>query len=216
MGYDTDVVRGLSVYTTLDLEVAASRRACSVGRARQSRAHLSTPHPATDDPLEGAIVVLETRTAYVRGLAGGRDFARSQFNRVTRSKRQPGSAFKPFVYLAALDDPEDTVTRGDRAPRRADSNPRRRRPVEPGELRWALRRRRHRARRDRGLAQRADGRARAAGRPRPGRGARALGWPRRDSRVPRGRARLGRGVADRSGRAPTRSSRISARSSDRR
>ena len=110
MGYDTDVVRGLSVYTTLDLEVQhLAERALSGGLDNLERTYPRLTR-ATDEPLEGAIIVVETGTAYVRGLAGGRDFARSQFNRVTRSKRQPGSAFKPFVYLAALDDPEDTVT----------------------------------------------------------------------------------------------------------
>ncbi len=110
MGYDTDVVRGLSVYTTLDLEIQhLAEHALSGGLDNLERAYPRLTR-ATSEPLEGAIVVVETGTAYVRGLAGGRDFARSQFNRVTRSKRQPGSAFKPFVYLAALDDPDDIVT----------------------------------------------------------------------------------------------------------
>jgi 1A family penicillin-binding protein len=110
LGYDTDVVRGLSVYTTLDLEVQhLAEHALSSGLDNLERTYPRLTR-ATSEPLEGAIVVVETGTAYVRGLAGGRDFARSQFNRVTRSKRQPGSAFKPFVYLAALDDPDDIVT----------------------------------------------------------------------------------------------------------
>jgi len=109
MGYDTGVVRGLSVYTTLDLETQhTAERALSGGLEALER---STPRlTRMGDPLEGAMVVLDTHTGYVRGLTGGRDFARSQFNRVTRSRRQPGSAFKPFVYLTALDDPEDGVT----------------------------------------------------------------------------------------------------------
>ena len=39
----------------------------------------------------------------LRALIGGRDYTKSQFNRATAAKRQPGSAFKPFVYLAALE-----------------------------------------------------------------------------------------------------------------
>ena len=39
----------------------------------------------------------------VRALVGGRDYAESQFNRAVAAKRQPGSAFKPFVYLTALE-----------------------------------------------------------------------------------------------------------------
>jgi 1A family penicillin-binding protein len=109
MGYDTDVVRGLSIYTTLDLETQhLVERALAGGLESLEKA---VPRLTTvGDPLEGAMVVLDTHTGFVRGLAGGRDFARSQFNRVTRSRRQPGSAFKPFVYLTALDDPDDMVT----------------------------------------------------------------------------------------------------------
>ncbi|MCA0317326.1 MAG: PBP1A family penicillin-binding protein [Proteobacteria bacterium] len=51
---------------------------------------------------QGAVVVLDTDGA-VRALVGGRDYSQSQFNRATAARRQPGSAFKPFVYLAALE-----------------------------------------------------------------------------------------------------------------
>ena len=59
---------------------------------------------------QGAVVVLDAATGAVRAMAGGRDFRASQFNRATSARRQPGSAFKPFVYLAALEKgmrPED-------------------------------------------------------------------------------------------------------------
>ncbi|MFQ5692963.1 MAG: penicillin-binding transpeptidase domain-containing protein, partial [Nitrospinota bacterium] len=52
---------------------------------------------------EGALVALDPRTGAVRAMVGGRDFERSQFNRATQALRQPGSAFKPFVYGAALE-----------------------------------------------------------------------------------------------------------------
>jgi penicillin-binding protein 1A len=51
---------------------------------------------------QGAIVVMTPEGA-VRALVGGRNYAESQFNRAVAAKRQPGSAFKPFVYLAALE-----------------------------------------------------------------------------------------------------------------
>ncbi len=53
-------------------------------------------------PIEGALVSIENRTGYVRTLVGGLSFERSSFNRATQAMRQPGSAFKPFVYAAAL------------------------------------------------------------------------------------------------------------------
>ena len=111
MGYDTSVVRGLSVYTTLDLEAAARRRARAVGGPRQARAERtrrSTPRGRARS--KGAIVALEAATGYVRAWSAGATSRRSQFNRVTRAQRQPGSAFKPFVYLAALDEPDDVIT----------------------------------------------------------------------------------------------------------
>lgn len=53
--------------------------------------------------VDGAIVALDPHTGRVLAMSGGYDFTRSEFNRATQAWRQPGSAFKPFVYLAALD-----------------------------------------------------------------------------------------------------------------
>lgn len=53
--------------------------------------------------LQAALVALDPATGNVLALVGGRDFRQSQFNRATRSRRQPGSAFKPFVYAVALE-----------------------------------------------------------------------------------------------------------------
>lgn len=52
--------------------------------------------------IEGAMVALDPRTGDVRAIVGGREYERGSFNRVFRAHRQPGSAFKPFVYAAAL------------------------------------------------------------------------------------------------------------------
>ena len=54
--------------------------------------------------VEGAMVALDPHTGRVLAMAGGFDFKRSQFNRAVQAKRQPGSAFKPFIYLAGLDE----------------------------------------------------------------------------------------------------------------
>ena len=53
--------------------------------------------------VEGALVALDPHTGRILAMSGGYDHAKSKFNRVTQANRQPGSAFKPFVYLAALD-----------------------------------------------------------------------------------------------------------------
>jgi penicillin-binding protein 1A len=57
----------------------------------------------TEPQIEGALVSIDLTTGYVKALVGGYDFRRSQFNRATQALRQPGSAFKPFVFSAALD-----------------------------------------------------------------------------------------------------------------
>jgi penicillin-binding protein 1A len=61
---------------------------------------------------QGAVVVLDMATGAVHAMVGGRDYRQSQFNRAVLARRQPGSAFKPFVWLAALEQgvrPDDTV-----------------------------------------------------------------------------------------------------------
>jgi penicillin-binding protein 1A len=106
---------GLRVYTTYDPaaqraveeEVAQQLRAIEAGRFGQYR------HPTyartkgeTEDGvtpyLQGMAIVMDARTGAVRALVGGRDFEDSKYDRAFQARRQPGSAFKPFVYLAAL------------------------------------------------------------------------------------------------------------------
>jgi len=53
--------------------------------------------------INGAIIAMDPHTGRVLAMSGGYSFERNQFNRVTQARRQPGSAFKPFVYLAAMD-----------------------------------------------------------------------------------------------------------------
>ena len=56
------------------------------------------------EPLvEAAFVVMDPRTGHVLAMVGGSDFSKTQFNRAIQSRRQPGSAFKPIIYAAALD-----------------------------------------------------------------------------------------------------------------
>ncbi|MEO5896521.1 MAG: PBP1A family penicillin-binding protein [Vicinamibacterales bacterium] len=56
-----------------------------------------------DAGLQAALVAVDPETGDLLAVVGGRDFRESQFNRATRSRRQPGSAFKPFLYAAALE-----------------------------------------------------------------------------------------------------------------
>jgi len=101
--YGADMVfkGGLSVYTTLSptMQLAAEESLRDGLRTLEGRSAKARPgeHP------EGAIVTIEPQTGYVRALVGGYDFFRSEFNRAVQARRQPGSAFKPFVYMAALE-----------------------------------------------------------------------------------------------------------------
>jgi 1A family penicillin-binding protein len=78
--------------------------------------------------LQGLVVVMDPNTGAVRALVGGRDWRHSQFNRATQAIRQPGSAFKPFVFAAALETghspssgvSDGPLTIGDWSPRNYD------------------------------------------------------------------------------------------------
>jgi penicillin-binding protein 1A len=87
---ESDIV----VSTTIDpaLQAAAERALTDELNAKGARFNVG----------QGALVALRPDGA-VKALVGGRDYSQSQFNRATTARRQPGSAFKPFVYLAALE-----------------------------------------------------------------------------------------------------------------
>jgi penicillin-binding protein 1B len=80
----------------------AAAQSLEKGLAKLEAAH---PHltPSVESVVQGAVVVLDPKTGSVLALVGGRDYRRSQFNRAVQARRQPGSLFKPFVYLAALE-----------------------------------------------------------------------------------------------------------------
>ncbi len=61
--------------------------------------------------VQVALVALDPRTGHILAMIGGRNFVESKFNRATQARRQPGSAFKPFVYTAAIDNGYPPTTR---------------------------------------------------------------------------------------------------------
>ena len=87
--------RDLIVRTTLDPRLQADRR-------ERGRRHAGALRRARRRSSQGALVAMSPDGA-VRAMVGGRDYGDSQFNRATQAQRQPGSAFKPFVYLAGLE-----------------------------------------------------------------------------------------------------------------
>lgn len=104
-GWDRVYHGGLRVETTIDLEMqkaaeAEIARSLAEIEQRQLRRRGAV---AKGEMLQAALVAIDPRTGHVRAMVGGRAFERSPFNRATQSRRQPGSAFKPFVYAAAIE-----------------------------------------------------------------------------------------------------------------
>lgn len=104
--YTTDILSsmGFSIHTTLDTWVQeAAEKALEKGLARLEKSIPALMRPEPQERLQGAVVVLQPRTGNVLALVGGRNYAQTQFNRVTRARRQPGSCFKPIAVSAFLD-----------------------------------------------------------------------------------------------------------------
>jgi penicillin-binding protein 1A len=118
---------GLRVWTTVDMDLqqvaerAVEKQMVSLeSELRLKPTHASfvptlgdSAHQMQGTPyLQGALVAIDPRNGYIRALVGGRDFSQSNFNRALQARRQPGSAFKPFVYTAAMDNgfhPTDVI-----------------------------------------------------------------------------------------------------------
>lgn len=82
---------GIKVYTTLDLEAQ---------KAAEEAIDKQLPK---DSELQAALVAIDPRSGYIKAMVGGRNYSENQFNRVFATTRQPGSSFKAFVYLTALE-----------------------------------------------------------------------------------------------------------------
>jgi penicillin-binding protein 1A len=118
---------GLQVYTTLDpflqrvaedsmesnlLKLEASHTYPQTKATYQAMLDSGNAEPSLPDYLQSAVIAIEVQTGHIRAMIGGRSFKHSKFNRAVQARRQPGSSFKPFVFLAAIDNgytPADIV-----------------------------------------------------------------------------------------------------------
>jgi penicillin-binding protein 1A len=115
---------GLRVYTTLDLDMQMAAEKALEEHLRRLEGAFdyvvrdtlgidATPDDVVQtDYIQGALVAIDPTTGYVLAMVGGRDYVESNWNRATQSLRQPGSAFKIFVYTAAIDNgytPSDII-----------------------------------------------------------------------------------------------------------
>ncbi len=92
---------GLNIYTTINVDLQSyAEQAIAAGIEKiETRRH---GKPA-GSPLQAALIAIEPSTGRIRAMVGGRDFGKSQFNRALQALRQPGSAFKPIIYAAAIE-----------------------------------------------------------------------------------------------------------------
>jgi penicillin-binding protein 1B len=93
---------GLRVFTTLDTIMQRSAEQAMDGGIDGLNKKYSYLRKSPT-PLEGVMLTIQPGTGYVKALVGGRNYSKTQFNRAIQARRQPGSLFKPFVYIAAMD-----------------------------------------------------------------------------------------------------------------
>ncbi len=97
---------GLKIYTTLDIkmqEIAEKTLSEALEKFDKDRLAFFEKEKIEPKKVQGAIMAIDPATGAIRVMVGGRDFNETKFNRAVQAKRQAGSAFKTFVYTAAID-----------------------------------------------------------------------------------------------------------------
>ncbi len=110
-GTDTVYKEGLKIYTSIDMDMQKSAE-----KAMRELPVMSVDKNGLQQP-QGALVAIDTHNGYVKAMVGGR--GTDKFNRAVLAERQPGSAFKPFVYLTALENGKSPASIIDDKPFRA-------------------------------------------------------------------------------------------------
>ncbi len=101
-GTGMGIPEGAKMYSTLDPWVQQG----AAEALHKGLVQLESTYPALklgETPVQGAVVVLGTKTGHLLAMVGGRDYRASQFNRAVQAHRQAGSLVKPFIYLAAFE-----------------------------------------------------------------------------------------------------------------
>jgi penicillin-binding protein 1B len=100
--YESETVynRNLNVLTSLDLGMQkAAEKSLTEGLKRIDQIR----EKKTGKKIQGCLIAIEPRTGYIKAFVGGRNYSKSQFNRINQAIRQPGSVFKPVVYASAME-----------------------------------------------------------------------------------------------------------------
>lgn len=87
---------GLRIYSTIDYKMQKAAEEAVIGG-------INAIEKRVKKGIQAALIAIDLRNGHIKALVGGTDFWETQFNRATMALRQPGSAFKPFVYLTALE-----------------------------------------------------------------------------------------------------------------
>ena len=101
IGRDEDD-RDLTLYTTLDIGAQKAADRAVARRAAAIQGESNSYWNGSRHSVQGALIALDPRNGDIRAITGGRKYERGNYNRALKAKRQPGSAFKPFVYITAL------------------------------------------------------------------------------------------------------------------
>ncbi len=106
-GEEVTYTSGMKIYTTLDYSLQEKaeeivKKYIEYGESSHWIRSLNEKVPSLNYS-QASLLALDPRYGYIKTMVGGKDFLDNQFNRTTQAKRQPGSAFKPFIYLAALE-----------------------------------------------------------------------------------------------------------------
>jgi penicillin-binding protein 1B len=92
------------IYTTLDTDLQQAAYESMQSGITELDAYFSKRKPAVPPgTVQASLIAVDPQNGNILAMIGGRNYGASQFNRITQSKRQPGSIFKPFVYAAALE-----------------------------------------------------------------------------------------------------------------
>jgi hypothetical protein len=106
-------LRSLRIYSTIDLELQSAAFQ-AVKKNMEVAEKLLAKRKKGAEGLQAAMVAMNPKTGEILAMVGGRDYAKSQLNRATDARRQPGSVFKPFVYATAIaaggDNPSNPIT----------------------------------------------------------------------------------------------------------
>jgi len=103
-GDSTFALSKFRVYTTLDTDLQkAAYESVQVGMTEIDDTLSKRKEPIPPGTVQASLIAVDPKDGHILAMIGGRNYGTSQYNRITQSRRQPGSIFKPFVYGAALE-----------------------------------------------------------------------------------------------------------------